>query len=97
MKNSQRTIGDKLLRISPGQAILSRRATSKLTVLAYHGIEDGHSFGRQLDYLNDSASFVSLEQVLEHVRSGAELPRRPVLVTFDDGDPSVLTVAAPEL
>ncbi len=97
MYDTARSLGDKVLRFSPIQAVSSRRAIGKLTVLAYHGIEDAAMFKAQLDYLGSLASFVSLDQVIEHVRHGSAFPRRPVLLTFDDGDPSVLAVAAPEL
>lgn len=97
MRDTARSLGDKALRFSPGQAISSRRAEARLTVLAYHGVEDGDTFRRQLDYLTDVATFVSLDQAIAHTRRETDLPRRPVLVTFDDGDPTALSVAAPEL
>lgn len=97
LRRSARSLGDKVLRFSPGQAISSRRAEARLTVLAYHGIENADQFERQLDYLDSRTTFVSLDQVIDHIRTATDLPHRSVLVTFDDGDPTVLTVAAPEL
>jgi len=97
VRNKARSFGDKALRFSPGQAAALRSAGAKLTVLAYHGVEDAGNFNAQLDYLGKVGTFVSLDEVIGHTRDGAGLPHRPVLVTFDDGDPTVLTVAAPEL
>jgi peptidoglycan/xylan/chitin deacetylase (PgdA/CDA1 family) len=88
---------DRLLRRSPAQLVFRRRAAKRLTVLAYHGIDDPGAFGRQLDHLVRCARPVALDQVVAAVGGQAELPPRAVLITFDDGHRSVLEVGLPLL
>lgn len=90
---------DSLLAASPLQAIFRRRAAARLTVLAYHEVPAVHAatFESQLDHLVDAWRPVSLDAVLEHLDGGSALPDHAVLVTFDDGDRSLLEVAAPRL
>jgi peptidoglycan/xylan/chitin deacetylase (PgdA/CDA1 family) len=51
---------------------------------ALKGLETEY-FGRQLDYFSSHYSFISANTLCDHVRSGAPLPERPILLTFDDG------------
>jgi peptidoglycan/xylan/chitin deacetylase (PgdA/CDA1 family) len=88
---------DALLRRSPAQAVFSWRARRRLVVLAYHAVADGPSFARQVDLVVRVATPIRPDQLAAAVAGGAPLPDRPVLFTFDDGDPSVLEVAAPIL
>jgi peptidoglycan/xylan/chitin deacetylase (PgdA/CDA1 family) len=88
---------DGVLRWSPAQLAFRRRAASRLTVLAYHGVDDPGGFGRQLDYLVRTMRPVSLDAVLDAVAGNRELPPRAVLLTFDDGHRSMLEVGAPLL
>ena len=74
---------------------LSRPNT--LRVLAYHGVPSTGRFADQLDWLTRHTTVVALEDVRSHILSGSALPPRPVLITFDDGDPTVLTHALPLL
>ena len=63
-------------------------------ILMYHSVSDfedpyavrATDFAGQLDYLK-SAGFntVSLHDVLEHEEHKAPLPKRPIVLTFDDG------------
>ena len=41
-------------------------------------------FARQLDFYRSNFDVVSLEDVLSHVRGDSSLPRRALLITFDD-------------
>lgn len=91
------SFGDAVLRRSPLQIAQMRRSKRTLTVLAYHDVRDAAVFSRHIDTLTRRFTPVSLEQVIDHVESRASLPTRSVLVTFDDGDPSVLETAAPIL
>jgi peptidoglycan/xylan/chitin deacetylase (PgdA/CDA1 family) len=88
---------DAALRWSPAQLAFKRQAARRLTVLAYHGVRDPDCFQRQLDHLAGTMRPVSLDQVIEATAGRAELPRRAVLITFDDGERSVLETAAPLL
>jgi peptidoglycan/xylan/chitin deacetylase (PgdA/CDA1 family) len=92
----RRALSDALLRWTPAQALMQRRP-ARLAVLTYHAIPDGRIFERHLDVLEEMGRFVSLEEVIANATEGAPLPPRPILLTFDDGDPSVLHAAAPRL
>ncbi len=82
---------------SPLQPLSLRASRRQLCVLAYHGVSDASRFAAQLDWLAAHASPVSLEQAREAVLDGRPLPERPVLLTFDDGERSLLEVGAPLL
>jgi peptidoglycan/xylan/chitin deacetylase (PgdA/CDA1 family) len=92
-----RTFGDGLLRWSPAQTWFRWRATRRLAVLAYHEIADADRFGEHLDHLRSTARPVSVEEVVDAARGRYQLPSRAVLVTFDDGDRSLVEVAMPML
>jgi peptidoglycan/xylan/chitin deacetylase (PgdA/CDA1 family) len=88
---------DAALSRSPVQPVFGWRASRRLAVLAYHGVDDPDLFGCQLDYIVSAARPVSLDRVLSAFEGGAPLPRRAVLVTFDDGHRSVLEAGLPLL
>jgi peptidoglycan/xylan/chitin deacetylase (PgdA/CDA1 family) len=79
-----------------------------IPVLSYHGISDGTSslyttsvtdFAEQMEAL-DAAGFetVTMDDVEAYVSGkGTDLPRRPIMLTFDDGVNSVWTTADPIL
>jgi peptidoglycan/xylan/chitin deacetylase (PgdA/CDA1 family) len=69
----------------------------RLRILAYHAVPDREAFRRQAEHLADRYHVVSEAEVAHAVRSGAELPRRSLWLTFDDGDPTVFEVAQPVL
>jgi peptidoglycan/xylan/chitin deacetylase (PgdA/CDA1 family) len=71
----------------------SSRRSRRLSVLAYHAVDDLSRFTQQVEYLCEHMQPISLEDVLR-ARDESDLPSRPVLVTFDDGDPSVMDAAA---
>ncbi|MBP0451621.1 polysaccharide deacetylase family protein [Kitasatospora sp. RG8] len=85
------------MRRSPAQPLFRLAATRRLAVLAYHGIDDPRTFALQMDRLVRVARPVSLARVEQAVTSGRPLPHRSVLVTFDDGDRTVLTEGLPVL
>jgi peptidoglycan/xylan/chitin deacetylase (PgdA/CDA1 family) len=88
---------DLLLRRSPAQLAFRRRTGGRLTVLAYHGVDDPASFGRQLDHLVRTMRPVSLEEVVAAAGRRGALPPRAFLITFDDGHRSVLDAGVPLL
>ncbi|MFE0105739.1 polysaccharide deacetylase family protein [Streptomyces sp. NPDC059009] len=88
---------DRALLRSPAQPLFTRRAARRLAVLGYHGVEDPAAFAAQLDHLHARACPVSLRQVEAALHEGRPLPARAVLVTFDDGERSVLTHGLPLL
>lgn len=87
---------ESVLARSPVQLAMStwRR---RLAVLAYHGVDDPVQLARHLDWLVENAAVVSLDDVGDALRFSTPLPARAVLVTFDDGEPSVLDRGAPLL
>jgi peptidoglycan/xylan/chitin deacetylase (PgdA/CDA1 family) len=85
------------LRWSPVQVAFMLQAVRRLTVLAYHGIDDAASFRHQLTYLARATRPVSLDEVLTAMRGGRSLPARAVLLTFDDGHRSLLETGLPLL
>ncbi|MFJ3794039.1 polysaccharide deacetylase family protein [Kitasatospora sp. NPDC090091] len=93
----RRSTVDALLRHSPAQPLFRLLATHRLAVLAYHGIEDPRTFALQMARLVRIARPVSPARVEQAVHDGRPLPDRSVLVTFDDGDRTVLTEALPVL
>lgn len=72
-------------------------ASRRLEVLAYHDVPDRDLFARHLDVISSTRNPVSLDDVVASITDRVPLPGAPVLVTFDDGDPTVLDHAAPEL
>jgi peptidoglycan/xylan/chitin deacetylase (PgdA/CDA1 family) len=97
MKARPRARLDTALRWSPAQLVFRVRATRQLTVLAYHGIDDPDRFRRQLHHLARSTRPVSLDQVTAAVRGAGDLPERATLLSFDDGERSLLEVGLPLL
>jgi peptidoglycan/xylan/chitin deacetylase (PgdA/CDA1 family) len=88
---------DAALRRSPANALFRWNASARLAVLAYHGVDDQERFGRQLDHIRRTANPVSLGEALAAFEGNGRLPRRAVLITFDDGHRSVLEVGLPLL
>lgn len=68
-----------------------RISRDRLRVLAFHDVPDAARFEAQMRYLSANYSAVSARE-LEH---GEPLPANAVLVTFDDGDQTVASNAAP--
>ncbi|HEY7661157.1 MAG TPA: polysaccharide deacetylase family protein [Actinomycetota bacterium] len=97
MKDRGRAWLDAVLRWSPAQSIYHRRASDRLAVLAYHGVDDPGRFEQHLDRVRQGAAAVSLDDVLAAFSGGRSLPDRAVLITFDDGHRSVLELAMPLL
>ncbi len=79
----------------------ARVAGPRLTVLAYHRIADvsdpgfdtyvsnvsasPRAFRAQLDHVRRHFDVIDLERLLAWLEGSADLPRRSLLVTFDDG------------
>ena len=97
MRNVVKDGLDTSLRRSPAQPFFQWRASSRLTVLAYHAIDDPERFKEHLIYLKQHTSPVSLDEVIGALNGGGRLPRRAVLISFDDGDRSLLESGLPLL
>jgi peptidoglycan/xylan/chitin deacetylase (PgdA/CDA1 family) len=97
MNNTMRERVDASLRRSPVQPLFQWRASSRLIVLAYHGIGDPERFEEHLTYLRREMSPVSLDEVIGALGYGGGLPPRAVLISFDDGDRSLIEYGLPLL
>jgi peptidoglycan/xylan/chitin deacetylase (PgdA/CDA1 family) len=81
--------------VTSGLGVVNGDADRILRVLMYHKINDVAEnplsvpvslFDEQMAQLKElDYSVVHLQQVLDHYTSGSPLPRRAVLITFDDG------------
>ena len=89
--------GNTILSHSPIQPLFLLKASHRLTILAYHGIEDPERFELHLDYIKRKMSAVTLQEALDAMAGRRGLPKRAVLITFDDGDRSLIDYALPML
>ncbi len=81
--------------------------TKKLPVLMYHDVAEesrgdlvisSRMFEAQIKKLKDEGyTGISIQQLEDYVEKGAELPEKPVLITFDDGYLSNYELAYPIL
>lgn len=88
-------------------AALFSFATKAAVILQYHHIDTNTPaltsihpdlFAQHLEYLQDNDFVVMpLDQLLDHLFTGKQLPGKTVAITFDDGYASVASQAAPLL
>ncbi|HEX6201449.1 MAG TPA: polysaccharide deacetylase family protein [Thermoanaerobaculia bacterium] len=98
MRAAARRLADALLAASPLQPWFERRARRRLTVLAYHGVDDPGTFEAHLaDLARRGRPVIAPDTLVAALAGGPPLPPAAVLVTFDDGHASVLAEAAPRL
>jgi len=98
--------------VAPTTAAGADAATDQLVVLSYHDVRgelndrtggdqyaiSSQNFTAHLDWLaGQGYNPVSLQQVVDAARNGKPLPRKPVLLTFDDGLRSVYQTVYPLL
>ena len=95
--NRIRRLADSALAWSPIQPIAQFLNLNRLRVFAYHGVDDPEAFSRQLDYIAHRTQPIALRTLIGALHQEVRLPDRAALVTFDDGDRSVLQVALPML
>lgn len=74
-----------------------RKNIESLRVLAYHAVFDSLNFEKQLVYLKKNYSIISIEQLSLFLSEKTDLPKNPLLITFDDGDKSVYEIGLPLL
>ncbi len=70
---------------------------SNLIVLAYHTVKDRTKFDSQLNFLKNNYNIISIGELEEHLFKGKNLPPNSLLITFDDGDVSILDSGLPIL
>jgi peptidoglycan/xylan/chitin deacetylase (PgdA/CDA1 family) len=88
---------DAALSRSPVQPLFMWRASRRLAVLAYHAVEDPERFAAQLEYVRSNCFPVTLDEAVHAIIGNRGLPHRAVLITFDDGDRSLVEMAMPML
>jgi peptidoglycan/xylan/chitin deacetylase (PgdA/CDA1 family) len=66
------------------------------TALAWHDVHDADAFERQIRWLRAETDLLDPAELVG-ILAGAPAPRRPTVITFDDGDRSVLDAGAPVL
>lgn len=83
--------------LSPAAVMARRRNRRQLVVLAYHHVRHPAAFQDQLAHLVAHYQPVDLGTVLDGLNEPRRMPDNAVLVTFDDGDRSLLEVGLPLL
>ncbi len=69
-----------------------------LRVLAYHDLNDASIFEDHLRFLVSSGyNIIDINSLKNHLFNNEKLPLNSVLITFDDGDVSVLDLGLPIL
>ncbi|MCG2679529.1 MAG: polysaccharide deacetylase family protein [Kiritimatiellae bacterium] len=90
-----------------GWRIMEYRRVQTVPILMYHHIGPAESsawcvppdvFERQMKFLHDQGyTSILPDELAAHQRWGSPLPRRPVIITFDDGYLDSMTMAEPIL
>lgn len=97
MAGFARSLADAVSARSPAQWICRRRTANDLVVLAYHDVEDASSFDWHAGYLVRTMRPVSADDITAALEGRRMLPPHAVLITFDDGDPSIIERGLPIL
>lgn len=97
IRDSARTAVDWSLGSRTVSRLVDRRPPGTIRILAYHGVPSRAVFAQHVQVLASEADPVSADEMAAAVLHDASLPKRPVLITFDDGDITVLENAVPIL
>jgi peptidoglycan/xylan/chitin deacetylase (PgdA/CDA1 family) len=92
-----RGAADRIIAKSPLQAWYRWSGAERVAVLAYHAVHDADRFESQMRYLLRRMRPMSVSDFARAVRSRTASESRSVLITFDDGDRTVLDIAMPIL
>ena len=90
-----RSPSTRLLRLSPLQPLFALANRRAFVAIAYHSVNDPNAFAAHIDYLASRYHPVSLAEVIGAIGGRSALPSRAVLVTFDDGDKTIIENALP--
>jgi len=83
--------------LSKFDGLIRRNYSDRLRVLAYHKVPDERAFEEQIIYLKSHYNIISIPELKRHIYDKADLPKNPLLITFDDGDISVIEKGLPIL
>jgi peptidoglycan/xylan/chitin deacetylase (PgdA/CDA1 family) len=86
---------DWILAHGPAQTLFRARLGRGAIVLAYHGIDRSELFQEHFKFLLRHYRPISLADLVAACRRRNELPRRAVLLSFDDGDKSLIDIVLP--
>ncbi|MGI9625142.1 MAG: polysaccharide deacetylase family protein [Acidimicrobiales bacterium] len=92
-----RDIAVRALRSAPVTSASRRATRRRLRVLAYHGVPDPANFGLHMTHIAERYVPVDEAAVAASLAGRAKLPDHAVWITFDDGDPTVVTHGLPIL
>lgn len=84
-------IAKAIMRSAPVTAVSRTLTRGRLRILAYHGVPDADRFAEQMEYVARAFTPVHEDQVIAAIHEQQPLPKGAAWVTFDDGDPSVVT------
>jgi peptidoglycan/xylan/chitin deacetylase (PgdA/CDA1 family) len=70
---------------------------NRLRVLAYHTVNNPTNFEKQLNYISTHFTVITPIELKEHLYHNKKLLKNAVLITFDDGDSTVLENGLPLL
>ena len=94
MRNElRRWLNGKFVR-SPAQSFFEWRSGRRLVVLAYHDVKDAERLFDQIRFIKSCTRPVDQLDVIRALR-GRQLPRFPILITFDDGCRSLVDTVLP--
>lgn len=71
-------------------------STPEIYAITYHKLSDSVNFEKQLNYLRRRFTLIDYSDVDEFF-NGKQLPKQPLILTFDDGDISNYRIAFPLL
>lgn len=91
----RRTALSAALRRSPAQVVSALSNRHSLAVPAYHAVEDPDAFERHVRHFVSHHHPICLGDLIEAIDAGVGLPDRAVLLTFDDGDKTIVEQALP--
>jgi len=77
--------------------LFKKKYTNRLRVLAYHTVPDEKAFEKQILYLQSHYTIIGITDLQSHFSENVPLPKNSLLITFDDGDISVLEKGLPVL
>lgn len=83
--------------LSKFNVFISRNYSNRLRVLAYHKVPNEEAFEKQVVHLKSHYNIISIPHLKKFIEGKTDLPRNPLLITFDDGDISVMEKGLPIL